>query len=177
MRIGLQSLWRPACLVAFLVLFSSSCATVSGVRGGQPDVLSGLVLDPEGSPVSFAKVSVVAESEADRSGNYSAKGVDASLQGSRGLAVTTEGGRWVVDHLSNEAGTDLGLPRKHYYEVTVYKPGFHLWKESVHYEKGTLQVEVTLYPDAIEIDDVGNMVDTSLGETSTGTGTGPRQGE
>ena len=127
--------------------------------------------------MSFAKVSVLVEAVADRGGEASDKEVNASLQGSRGLAVTTEGGRWVVDHLSSEAGTDLGLPRKHVYAITVYKPGFHLWKESIFYEKGTLQVEVTLYPDAIEIEDVGNMVDTSLGETSTGTGTGPRQGE
>ena len=105
------------------------------------------------------------------------KELDAALSGGRGLAVTTEGGRWVVDHLSGPEGADLGLPTRHLYEVTVYKPGYHLWRESVVYDKGTLQVEVTLYPDAIEIEDVGNMVDTSVGETSTGAGTGPRQGE
>ena len=176
MLICLPRLWRTACIIA-LLLGLCSCATLGGVRGNQPDVLSGLVLDPEGSPVSFAKISVVVESEADRNGAVSDKDVDPSLQASRGLAVTTEGGRWVVDHLSNQEGADLGLPRRHFYEVTVYKPGFHLWKDSVLYEKGTLQVEITLYPDAIEIEDVGNMVDTSLGETSTGTGTGPRQGE
>jgi hypothetical protein len=176
MPIRVPTLWRAAFLLS-LSLLLCSCATTSGMRGKQPDVLSGLVLDPEGSSVSFAKISVLVEAVADRNGNASDKALDASLQGSRGLAVTTEGGRWVVDHLSNEDGSGLGLPRKHIYEVTVYKPGFHLWKESVLYEKGTLQVEVTLYPDAIEIEDVGNMVDTSLGETSTGTGTGPRQGE
>ncbi len=176
MPIRLSCLWRTACLAA---LFTGlcACATTGGARGKQPDVLSGLVLDPEGNPVSFAKISVLVDSEADRSGNRSDKDVDEALQSSRGLAVSTEGGRWVVDHLSNKDGADLGLPRRHFYEVTVYKPGFHLWKEGVLYEKGALQVEVTLYPDKIEIEDVGNMVDTSLGETSTGTGTGPRQGE
>ena len=154
-----------------LLLQASSCATTPGVGGRQPNVLSGLVLDPEGKSVSFAKISVVLESVAARSGNASDKELDPSLVDGRGLAVTTEGGRWVVDHLSSPEGTDLGLPLRHFYEVTVYKPGFHLWKEVV------LQVEVTLYPDAIEIEDVGNMVDTSVGETSTGTGTGPRQGE
>ena len=154
-----------------------ACATSSGVRGKQPDVLSGLVLDPEGAPVSFAKISVIAESVADRSGSPSDKEMDSALADGRGLAVTTEGGRWVVDHLSSPDGLDLGLPLRYFYEVTVYKPGFHIWKESVLYEKGTLQVKVTLYPDAIEIEDVGNMVDTSVGEISTGIGTGPRQGE
>ncbi|MBJ94285.1 MAG: hypothetical protein CMP23_07365 [Rickettsiales bacterium] len=163
-----------AVVMAALVL---GCATTGGMRGPQPDVLSGLVLDPEGRPVSFAKISIVPEALADRSGLATDQALDPVLEDSRGLAVTTEGGRWVVDHLSSPDGTDLGLPFRHFYEVTVYKPGFHLWKESALYERGTLQLEVTLYPDAIEIEDVGNMVDTSLGEASTGTGTGPRQGE
>ncbi len=175
-RCLLQSLRDGAFIVGLLLLFSA-CATTSGVRGKQPDVLSGLVLDPEGRAVSFAKISVIAESVVDRSGNPSDKELDSALAEGRGLAVTTEGGRWVVDHLSGPEGVDLGLPTRHLYEVTVYKPGYHLWRESVVYEKGTLQVEVTLYPDAIEIEDVGNMVDTSVGETSTGAGTGPRQGE
>lgn len=175
-RCLLQSL-RTGVFFLGLVVFLSGCATTSGVRGKQPDVLSGLVLDPEGRAVSFAKISVIAESVLDRSGQPSDKELDPALSGGRGLAVTTEGGRWVVDHLSGPEGVDLGLPMRHRYEVTVYKPGFHLWKESVAYEKGTLQVEVTLYPDAIEIEDVGNIIDTSVGETNTGAGTGPRQGE
>jgi hypothetical protein len=168
---------RDSALIVGMLFMVSSCATTSGIRGIQPNVLSGLVLDPEGRSVSFAKISVIAESVLDRSGNPSDKELDAGLSGGRGLAVTTEGGRWVVDHLSGPDGADLGLPLRHLYDVTVYKPGYHLWRESVVYEKGTLQVEVTLYPDAIEIEDVGNMVDTSVGETSTGAGTGPRQGE
>ena len=174
-RCLLLSLRTSVVLIALVVF--SACATTSGVRGKQPDVLSGLVLDPEGRAVSFAKISVVAVSVVDRGGNPSDKDVETALADGRGLAVTTEGGRWVVDHLNSADGFNLGLPLRHQYEVTVYKPGFHLWKDNVVYEKGTLQVEVTLYPDAIEIEDVGNMVDTSLGETTTGTGTGPRQGE
>jgi len=170
------ALWRPL-LLGLVLLGLSSCATLGGARGKQPDMLSGLVLDPEGRAVSFAKISVVVEASTDRSGKASEGKLDPALEGARGLAVTTEGGRWVVDHLSDGDGADLGLPRKNYYEVTVYKPGFHLWKDSVLYEKGTLQVETTLYPDTIVIEDIGNMVDTSLGETNTGTGTGPRQGE
>ena len=97
-------------------------------------------------------------------------------EGTRGLAVTTEGGRWTIDHFSAEEGEDLALPGGYYFEITIYKLGFHVWTDSVLYEGGTLDLDVTLYPDTIDIEDVGNMVDTAYGDTNTGTGV-TRQGE
>ncbi len=167
---------RLVLLVAIGLLWTACATTGGGGKGGKkPDALAGLVLNPEGRPVAFVKVMVVPQapaSEASRSGKL----VEALPAGSRGLAVTTEGGRWLVDHLSDELGADLGLPRGFYYEVTVYKPGFHVWKDSVLYEKGTLDVDVTLYPDTIDVEDIGHMVDTAIGDTNTGTGV-LRQGE
>ena len=101
------ALWRPL-LLGLVLLGLSSCATLGGVRGKQPDMLSGLVLDPEGRPVSFAKISVLIEASTDRSGKVKTAKMDPAMEGSRGLAVTTEGGRWVVDHLSDGDGADLG---------------------------------------------------------------------
>jgi len=162
----------PAILASLLLV--SACVTTGGGKGKgkEPDMLSGLVLDPEGKPIPFAKVSLLPQS-ADESAQ---RPPDPIPDGSRGLAVTTEGGRWIVDHISDEGGLDLGLPGGFYYEVTIYKPGFHIWRDSVLFDRGTLQVDTTLYPDTIDIEDVGNLVDTSLGETNTGTGV-LRQGE
>ena len=170
-----------AALLAGSVLFAA-CATTGGGRGKnkEPDMLVGLVLDPEGKSIPFAKISVVPQAPSEstdvgRGGRNAA--VDEPLpDGARGLAVTTEGGRWVVDHISGDDGESLGMPDGYYYEVTVYKPGFHVWKDSVLFEQGTLQVDVTLYPDTIDIEDVGHIVDTSVGDTNTGTGV-LRQGE
>lgn len=170
---------RPARLVplAAAVALLAACATTGGGKGktNEPDMLSGLVLDPEGNAIAFAKVSVIPQAPASETSGAPV-GAAPLPDGARGLAVTTEGGRWVVDHVSGEDSASLGMPSGYYYEVTVYKPGYHLWRDSVLFEKGTLQVDVTLYPDTIDIQDVGNVVDTSLGDTNTGTGV-LRQGE
>ncbi len=166
---------KPFVLLAgvALALCLTACATTGGGKGKskESDMLSGLVLDPEGKPIPFAKVSLLPQAAEEGS-----RPADPLPEGSRGLAVTTEGGRWVVDHISDEAGVDLGLPSGFYYEVTIYKPGFHIWRDSVLFDRGTLQVDTTLYPDTIDIEDVGNLVDTTLGDTNTGTGV-LRQGE
>jgi len=151
-----------------------ACATLGPGRAREPDMMVGLVLDPEGKSISFAKVSVVAQTAGEDARPLRGDAVDPD--GARGLAVTTEGGQWVVDHVSNDEGVDAGMPPGWYYEITVYKPGFHPWKDSVLYEKGTLKVDVTLYPDTISIEDLGNVVDTSVGDTNTGTGV-LRQGQ
>jgi hypothetical protein len=167
-------------LAALLLL--AACATTGGGRGKnkEPDMLSGLVLDPEGRAIPFAKVSVVPQApyENPDAGRVGRAGGDVEPlpEGSRGLAVTTEGGRWTVDHISGDDGESLGMPDGYYYEVTVYKPGFHVWKDSVLFERGLLQVDVTLYPDTIDIEDVGHIVDVSVGDTNTGAGV-LRQGE
>ncbi len=160
--------------------FVAACATTGGgKRAAEADMLSGLVLDPEGRAIPFAKISVLPQApyeDPDARRKTKNQGPTELPDGSRGLAVTTEGGRWVVDHVTGDDGTDLGMPGGWYYEVTVYKPGFHIWKDSVVYDRGTLQVDVTLYPDTIDIQDVGNVVDTTVGDTNTGTGV-LRQGE
>jgi hypothetical protein len=166
-------------LAALAAAFAGCATTSSGGRSkksDEPDMLSGLVLDPEGKAIPFAKVSVVPQ--AAYQDPDARKPVESSPlpDGTRGLAVTTEGGRWLVDHVSGEDGASLGMPGGWYYEVTIYKPGYHVWKDSVLFERGALQVDVTLYPDTIDIDDVGNIVDTSVGDTNTGTGV-LRQGE
>ncbi len=169
------------CLAALLLLVAG-CATTGGGRGKnkEPDMLVGLVLDPEGKAIPFAKVSVIPQApyENPDAGRAGRAGADKEPlpDGSRGLAVTTEGGRWTVDHISSDLGDDLGMPDGYYYEVTVYKPGFHVWKDSVLFERGTLQIDVTLYPDTIDISDIGHVVDTTVGETNTGAGV-LRQGE
>ena len=162
-------------LTLLAVLGLASCETTGGAKGKgkEADMLTGLVLGPEGEAIPFAKVSILPQAPDESLGS---KAPDPLPEGSRGLAVTTEGGRWVVDHVSDEAGTDLGLPGGYYYEVTIYKPGYHIWRDAVLYDRGTLQVDTTLYPDTIDVEDVGNLVDTSLGETNTGTGV-LRQGE
>jgi len=169
-------------VLGLLFLTPVSCATTGGFGGKskEPDALSGLVLDPEGKAIPFAKISVLPQAPIDaadlgrRPGK--ARSAEPLPDGSRGLAVSTEGGRWSVDHISSEEGESLGLPGGYYFEVTVYKPGYHIWKDSVLYESGTLQVDVTLYPDTIEIEDVGHLVDTVTEDTNTGTGV-LRQGE
>jgi len=171
---------RPMLLALMSIgLLLAACETTGGARGKSkdPDMLAGLVLDPEGKPIAFAKISVLpqAPGESTERGRGATQ-VEELPEGSRGLAVSTEGGRWVVDHISDEAGTDLGMPPGYYYEVTIYKPGYHIWRDSVLFERGTLPVDTTLYPDTIDIEDVGNLVDTTVGETNTGTGV-LRQGE
>ena len=171
---------RFALFAAGALLVFSSCATTGGgKKNADPEMLAGLVLDPEGRAIPFAKISVLPQAPYEdpdaRKGKKSAPPEDLP-EGARGLAVTTEGGRWLVDHITGDDGADLGMPPGYYYEVTVYKPGFHIWKDSVLYEQGTLQVDVTLYPDTIDLEDIGNVVDTSLGDTNTGTGV-LRQGE
>ncbi|MCO4768781.1 MAG: carboxypeptidase regulatory-like domain-containing protein [Deltaproteobacteria bacterium] len=158
-------------------LLLAGCVTTGGGKGKgkEPDMLSGLVLDAEGKPIPFAKISILPQAP-DESMERGRGTTETLPDGTRGLAVTTEGGRWVVDHVSDEAGTDLGMPPGYYYEVTIYKPGYHIWRDAVLYDRGTLQVDTTLYPDTIDVEDVGNLVDTSLGETNTGTGV-LRQGE
>lgn len=155
---------------------SGSCATAGRTKAAEPDLITGLVLDAEGSPIAFAKVAMVPTGPAlseDRKGGESA---DPLPEGARGLAVTTESGRFDIDHLSDAAGTAIGLPPSWFYEVTVYKPGYHAWKESVEFQRGTVQVDVTLYPDTISLEDLGNLVDTKLGDTNTGVGV-LRQGQ
>lgn len=167
-------------LAAAATLLVSACATTGGGRGKnkEPDMLVGLVLDPEGQAIPFAKVSVVPQAPDDSTdvGRGGSRSAEVLPDSARGLAVTTEGGSWTVDHISGDDGESLGMPDGYYYEVTVYKPGFHVWKDSVLYERGTLQVDVTLYPDTINIDDVGHVIDTSIGDTNTGAGV-LRQGE
>ena len=150
--------------VAFALLVPAalllSCATTGGGKGksAEPDMVVGLVLDPEGGAIPFAKISVNPQAPGDLPERSRGGTTREDLPtGARGLAVTTEGGRWVVDHISDVAGTDLGMPGYYYYEITVYKPGFHLWKDSVLFERGTMQVDVTLYPDTIDIEDVGHI--------------------
>ena len=48
-------------LLAASSLLGVACKTTGGARGGSkdPDMLVGLVLDPEGKPIPFAKVSVL----------------------------------------------------------------------------------------------------------------------
>jgi len=172
---------RAALLVSSLLLLIAGCATTGGGKGKTDEVpqLLGLVLDPEGKAISFAKISVLPQApaeELDSGRGKKAAPPEPLPDGTRGLAVTTEGGRWVVDHVSGEDGTDLGMPGPYYYEVTVYKPGYHVWKDSVLFEQGSVQVDVTLYPDSIDLEDIGNLVDTSVGDTNTGTGV-LRQGE
>jgi hypothetical protein len=161
-------------LALLLLALLSACETVSGARRGtaEPNALSGLVLDPEGKPVAFARVSVqpIGAAVSDGSGDV------VVPDGSRGLAVTTEAGRWVVDRLSDGAGAEIPVPSAWHFEVTVYKPGFHLWKDAILFDRGAQAVDVTLYPDTIEVQDAGNLVDTTLGDTNTGTGV-LRQGE
>ncbi len=173
----------PARIVALaavgLLLFSACATTGGGKKTDDPDMLAGLVLDPEGRAIPFAKISVLPQApyeDPDARKGKKAAAPEELPDGARGLAVTTEGGRWLVDHITGDDGADLGMPPGYYYEVTVYKPGFHIWKDSVLYEQGTLQVDVTLYPDTIDLEDIGNVVDTSLGDTNTGTGV-LRQGE
>jgi len=170
---------RPLALAALLAFsIGADCATTSGARGKgkEPDMLVGLVLDAEGKPVPFAKVSVLPLSPGETVERGRGTPPEPPPEGSRGLAVTTEGGRWVVDHISNAAGDDLGLPSGYYYEVSIYKPGYHLWRDSVLFEAGSLKLDATLYPDTISLEDIGNLVDTGVGETNTGTGV-LRQGE
>ncbi len=156
-------------------LLLGACATLGGPGSNkEPDMMVGMVLDPEGNPIAFAKVSVIAETAGENARPLRGDATDPS--GARGLAVTTEGGRWVVDHVSDDAGTDAGMPAGWYYEVTVYRAGYHPWKDSVLYDRGTLKVDVTLYPDTISIEDLGSVVDTSVGDTNTGTGV-LRQGQ
>ena len=168
-------------LLALLSLGLLACATTGGGKGkaNDPDMLAGLVLDPEGKAIPFAKVSVVPQApyeNPDVGRGSRASTAEPLPDGARGLAVTTEGGRWVVDHISGDDGESLGMPDGYYYEVTVYKPGYHVWRDSVLFEKGTMQVDVTLYPDTIDIEDIGHVIDTSVGDTNTGTGV-LRQGE
>lgn len=174
------ALARILALTSVGLLLISACATTGGgKKSDDPDLLSGLVLDPEGRAIPFAKISVLPQApydDPDAKKGRKAAAVEPMPDGARGLAVTTEGGRWLVDHITADDGADLGMPPSYYYEVTVYKPGFHIWKDSVLYERGTLQVDVTLYPDSIDLEDIGNVVDTSLGDTNTGTGV-LRQGE
>ncbi len=161
-----------------LAAIGTACATTSNKKKVvEPDEIRGLVLDPEGKPVAFAKVSVLPQAQGETAdhGKSTPPPVDVP-PGVRGLAVTTEGGRFSIDHVSDDSGTSLGLPAGWYYEVTVYKPGFHPWKDSVLFQMGALQVDVTLYPDSISLEDIGNVVDTSAGETNTGTGV-LRQGQ
>jgi hypothetical protein len=172
---------RFALFAVGAVLLFSACATTGGgkKKADEEDMLAGLVLDPEGRAIPFAKISVLPQAPYEDPDGKKAKKAGAAEElpeGARGLAVTTEGGRWLVDHITGDDGADLGMPPGYYYEVTVYKPGFHIWKDSVLYEQGTLQVDVTLYPDTIDLEDIGNVVDTSLGDTNTGTGV-LRQGE
>lgn len=179
----MKSTGRPGRLAPLLLagaLLFGACATTGGKgKNSEADMLSGLVLDAEGRAIPFAKISVLPQApheDPDARRKARAQGPVELPEGARGLAVTTEGGRWVVDHVTGDDGTDLGMPGGWYYEVTVYKPGFHIWKDSVVYDRGTLQVDVTLYPDTIDIQDVGNVVDTTVGDTNTGTGV-LRQGE
>jgi hypothetical protein len=161
-----------------MLLLLPACATLGGGglgKGKDPDMLSGVVNDPHGRPISFAKVSVVPEAVVE-TGKKRRKEPEPLPDGARGLAVTTEGGRWLVDHVSDDLGEQVGMPRNYYYEVTVYKPGFHPWKDSILFEKGTLQVDVILYPDTIDIDDIGHLMDPSIDDTNTGAGV-LRQGE
>ena len=126
-------------LLSLATVVGAPCATTGGAKGKQPDLVAGLVLDPEGNAVPFAKVQVVASVDEviDRR-----RAPEVDPTGSKGLAVTDQGGRWVVDGVSADDGTFLGLPSGWTYEVTVYKAGFHIWQDSVLYEKGTLQVGV-----------------------------------
>jgi hypothetical protein len=154
-----------------------SCETTGGGRSArQPDSLTGLVLDPEGRAVPFAKVSVLPNAAYEDPEGRRKKEAEPLPDNARGLAVSNESGRWVIERLADDGGADLGLPRSWYYEVTVYKAGYHLWKDSVLYEAGQLQIAVTLYADTIDLEDVGNLVDTETGDTNTGTGV-VRQGE
>lgn len=164
-----------------LAIVIGGCATLGAPgKGKEPDMLSGSVREASGKAIPFAKISVVPKAPYEdpdmRRRSFVRKKTEPLPDGARGLAVSTEGGRWEVDHVSSEDGEDLGMPGGYFYEVTVYKPGFHIWKDSVLYERGTLQVEVTLYPDTIDIEDAGNLVDTEVDDTSTGTGV-TRQGE
>lgn len=168
---------RLGVLVVGLTLASCASATTGKGRNTEPDLLTGLVLDAEGKAIPFAKVAMlpverVPEDEVE-------KGVaspETLPTGSRGLAVTTEGGRFSIDHLSDEAGTSLNLAGGWTYEVTIYKPGYHPWKDKVTFQRGTTQLDVCLYPDTISLEDLGNLVDTKLGDTNTGVGV-LRQGQ
>ncbi len=170
---------RTLLLFSAAALLLAACATTGGRgKSKDPDMLVGLVLDPEGRAIPFAKVSVIPQAPDDSTdvGRGGSRSTEPLPDSARGLAVTTEGGSWTVDHISGDDGESLGMPDGYYYEVTVYKPGFHVWKDSVLYERGTLQVDVTLYPDTIDIEDVGHVVDTTIGDTNTGAGV-LRQGE
>jgi hypothetical protein len=170
---GQSRLTLPLAVGALFVF--AACATLGGPgKGKEPDMMVGIVLDPEGKSIPFAKVSVIAATAGEHAKPL--RGDVTEPAGARGLAVTTEGGKWIVDHVSDDAGTDAGMPAGWYYEIMVYKPGFHPWKDSVLYERGTLKVDVTLYPDTISIEDLGSIVDTSVGDTNTGTGV-LRQGQ
>ncbi|MEE2829903.1 MAG: carboxypeptidase-like regulatory domain-containing protein [Myxococcota bacterium] len=171
-------------LLAGSLLLGAGCATLgSPGKKKEEDLLTGSVRDPGGRAIPFAKISVEPKAPYDNpEGNRGAlrrkKQREPLPDAVRGLAVTTEGGRWKVDHLSTEEGESLGLPGGYFYEVTVYMAGYHTWKDSVLYERGTLQVDVTLYPDTIDIEDVGNLVETDVDAEDTNTGTGvTRQGE
>lgn len=166
-----------AVLVLGVALLGAGCALRGGPggKGKDPDMFSGLVVDSDGRAVPFAKISILPVGEWEEAKRRK-KGFEPPPAGSRGLAVTTEGGRWLVDHMSDDLGEDVALANDYYYEITVYKPGFHPWKDSILYERGTLQVDVTLDADAIEIEDEGHMVDTAVDDTNTGKGV-LRQGE
>jgi len=168
---------RTIVLVLVLALLGAGCALRGGAgkKGKDPDMVSGRVVDPDGRPIPFARISVLPVGEWEDAKRRK-KGFEPPPEGSRGLAVSTEGGRWLVDHMSDDMGTDVTLTTDYYYEITVYKPGFHPWKDSILYERGTLQLDVTLEPDAIEIEDAGHMVDTGVDDTNTGKGV-LRQGE
>jgi len=168
---------RGLVLALALALLGTGCALRGGAgkAGKDPDMVSGVVLDSDGRPVPFAKISILPVGEWEDAKRRK-KGFEPPPAGSRGLAVTTEGGRWLVDHMSDDLGTDVALTPDYYYEITVYKPGFHPWKDSILYERGTLQLDVTLDADAIEIEDDGHMVDTTVDDTNTGKGV-LRQGE
>ena len=173
--------WGLALLLGLCVA-AAGCATLSGAgKKKEEDLLSGSVRDPAGKGIPFAKISIVPQAPYEdpdlRRSPFGRKKVSEPLpEGVRGLAVSNEGGNWQMDHVSSEDGEDLGMPGGYFYEVTVYKPGYHIWKDSVLYEEGTLLVDVKLYPDTVDVEDLGNLVDTEIGDTNTGTGV-TRQGE
>ena len=60
----MSRLWS-ALGAALIVTTLGACATLGGGKNKEPDMFVGLVLDPEGTAIPFAKISVVAETASE----------------------------------------------------------------------------------------------------------------
>lgn len=133
-----------------LCFVGTGCSTTRGPSG-----LRGTVVQPNGEPLPFARVRVSLEEES----GPSVEGYDGPPSDAKGLAVTTQDGIFEVTSLVDEAGESYELPRDSYLVIHIFKAEFHPWTETVSYEKGLLEIDALVYPDTIDIDDIGTVMD------------------